>query len=101
MQVDVQNFRLAQDLEGKRNVGGWGHLHVFVDNPNAEGERGMVGMPGMNRFDVDLTGLPPGKHELTVVLAGNDHVTIVPVRKDSIKVHTTGATQPSALPRSQ
>jgi hypothetical protein len=59
-------------MEGKDNVPGYGHLHVFVDmkmEPMQTGEMmsmaGMIGMPGSNDFPVDLSGWPTGPHTLT------------------------------------
>jgi LPXTG-motif cell wall-anchored protein len=84
VQVKPTNFTPMTDLEGKPNLKGYGHYHVFVDmNMSAMaggGEMmsmaGMVLMPGSNTFDVDLSAWPAGKHTLTVELVQNDHTPI-------------------------
>jgi hypothetical protein len=77
-------FRPETSLEGKENVPGYGHLHVFVDMNMKAMEMpggmmsmaGMVGMPGSNTFPVDLAGWPAGPHTLTVMAVQNDHTEI-------------------------
>ena len=87
-------FHPSLSLEGKDNIAGYGHLHVFVDmkmepmqgemkgdmKGGMEGEMmsmaGMVGMPGSSSFPVDLSGWPAGPHTLTVEAVQNDHTDI-------------------------
>jgi hypothetical protein len=94
--IDVKpvNFEATEDLEGKQNVPGFGHWHVFVDTPmdammmegedmagtpGAEGEMhmmamgGMILMPGTNSFEVDLTAWGPGEHTIFIEPVQNDH----------------------------
>lgn len=98
IQVNPINFEPSQDLEGKQNVPGYGHWHVFVDTPMdgmmamddaemagtpmAEGEMdemammsmgGMILMPGSNTFEVDLTAWGPGEHTIFIEPVQNDH----------------------------
>lgn len=101
IQVNPINFQPSQDLEGKQNVPGYGHWHVFVDTPMdgmmamaddemagtpmAEGEMdemdgmhmmamgGMILMPGTNSFEVDLTAWGPGEHTIFIEPVQNDH----------------------------
>ena len=82
--TQTPGFRPDTSLEGKENVPGYGHLHVFVDM-NMKGMEmpggmmsmaGMVGMPGTNTFPVDLAGWPAGPHTLTVMAVQNDHTEI-------------------------
>src|SRR5262245_30654229 len=62
------NFTPSADLEGKQNVKGFGHYHVFVDMPMMSSSAGMMGMagmiamPGSNSISVDLSDWPSGKH---------------------------------------
>jgi len=81
--TQTPSFRPDLSMEGKDNVPGYGHLHVFVDMKMEEmkpGEMmsmaGMVGMPGENTFPVDLSGWPAGPHTLTVEAVQNDHTDI-------------------------
>jgi hypothetical protein len=81
--TQTSGFRPDLSMEGKDNVPGYGHLHVFVDMKMEEmkpGEMmsmaGMVGMPGSNTFPVDLAGWPAGAHTLTVEAVQDDHTDI-------------------------
>jgi hypothetical protein len=98
IQVNPINFTPSEELEGKQNVPGYGHWHVFVDTPMdgmmamddeevagtpmAEGEMeempmmsmgGMILMPGTNSFEVDLTAWGPGEHTIFIEPVQNDH----------------------------
>jgi hypothetical protein len=88
------SFRPDLSMEGKDNVPGYGHLHVFVDMKMEEmkpGEMmsmaGMVGMPGDNTFPVDLSGWPAGSHTLTVEAVQNDHTDIQGAKPAMIKIN--------------
>lgn len=98
IEVNPVNFEPSEDLEGKQNVPGYGHWHVFVDTPMggmmmmdeeemagtpmAEGEMdemhmmamgGMILMPGTNSFEVDLSEWGPGEHTIFIEPVQNDH----------------------------
>lgn len=95
IEVKPINFEPSENLEGKQNVPGYGHWHVFVDTPMdgmmmnemagtpmAEGEMdgmhmmamgGMILMPGANSFEVDLTAWGPGEHTIFIEPVQNDH----------------------------
>lgn len=101
VEVKPVNFSPSEALEGKQNVPGYGHYHVFVDTdmsmmgmmaspaaeemmgtPSAEGEMGgmhmmamagMVLMPGNNTFELDLSAWGPGKHTIWIEPVQNDH----------------------------
>ena len=114
MQVAPTNFRPALDLEGKPNIKGYGHYHVFVDMemssmPMASTQpsggsmemshemggmmsmAGMVGMPGGNTFPVDLTAWKNGKHTITVETVQNDHTDIEGAKPATITINLQGA----------
>jgi len=109
MQVQPANFTPALDLEGKPNINGYGHYHVFVDMsmPSMEmsstemsgGEMemmsmaGMVGMPGDNTFPVDLRAWKNGKHTITVEPVQNDHTEIHGAKPAMITINLEGAAQ--------
>lgn len=95
--VKAVNFTPTANLEGKSNVPGYGHYHVFVDTPMmgmsamatpaanvtgtpmADGQMammsmaGMVLMPGSDAFDLDLSAWGPGKHTIWIEPVQNDH----------------------------
>lgn len=72
------NFTPSANLEGKPNVLGYGHYHVFIDMAPMSSSgmmslAGMVGMPGSNTVSLDLRAWPSGKHTLTLELVQDDH----------------------------
>ncbi len=86
------NFTPSANLEGKQNVPGYGHYHVFVSqstdgspmaaddaagspaaNAAPAGIPGLVAMPGDNTFDLDLSGWGPGEYTVMISPAQNDH----------------------------
>lgn len=102
VEVEPVNFSVAEVFEGKQNVPGHGHWHVFVDttDPMALMEEAMMGMdhdmgatpesgemmammampmpnmvlmPGTNSFELDLTAWGPGEHTIFIEPAQNDH----------------------------
>jgi len=99
VEVEPVNFTPSETLEGKPNVPGYGHWHVFVDTTDpmalmeeamAEMEEEMAGtpmagdhmampmpamvlMPGTNAFEVDLTAWGPGEHTIFIEPVQNDH----------------------------
>ena len=93
VEVIPVNFTPSEELEGKANIPGYGHYHVFVDtamdgmsmmmdsaSPEADmhdmammSMAGMVLMPGTNSFDLDLTAWGPGNHTIWVEPVQNDH----------------------------
>lgn len=81
IKVAPANFSPALDLEGKRNLAGYGHYHVFVDMKAPAPDEmmsmaGMVGMPGSNTIPVDLSAWSNGKHVITIMPVQNDHTEI-------------------------
>jgi LPXTG-motif cell wall-anchored protein len=99
IQVKPTNFTPSLELEGKPNLKGYGHYHVFADMPamteGGGGEMmsmaGMVLMPGSNSFDVDLSAWAAGKHTLTVELVQNDHTPIEGAKPAMISINLQGS----------
>ncbi len=114
MQVAPTNFKPALDLEGKPNIKGYGHYHVFVDMEMSSMQMpstqmsggstemshavggmmsmaGMVGMPGSNTFPIDLTAWKNGKHTITVETVQNDHTDIEGAKPATITINLQGA----------
>ena len=100
VEVAPVNFESSEGLEGKQNVPGYGHWHVFVDTTDpmalmeaamaemgtpeaAEGEMAhmampmpaMVAMPGTNSFELDLSAWGPGEHTIFIEPVQNDHTS--------------------------
>jgi hypothetical protein len=115
MRVQPANFKPSLDLEGKPNINGYGHYHVFVDMKMSEmpmqmsgestsggsmqmsGEMsmmsmaGMVGMPGSDSFPVDLSAWKNGQHTITVEPVQNDHTEIHGAKPAMITISLEGA----------
>lgn len=79
VQVQPQNFSPATELEGKTNVPGYGHYHVWVDTAEMPTSlAGLVLMPGTNAFTLDLTDWGLGEHQIRIEPAQNDHTMYDP-----------------------
>ncbi len=83
--VQATSFTPSCNLEGKQNVAGYGHYHVFVDMSMGGGGQagsmmsmaGMISMPCTNVIPVDLSAWPSGQHTLAVELEQNDHTPLM------------------------
>lgn len=97
LQMKPANFTPALDLEGKPNVKGYGHYHVFVDMKMGDmsggmmSMAGMIGMPGSNKIPVDLSSWKNGKHTITVMEVQNDHTPIMGAKPAMVEINLTGA----------
>src|SRR5262249_49422468 len=102
LQVTKRNFAPSLELEGKPNLAGYGHYHVFVDMPmmditggqGMEGMMsmaGMIGMPGNDNIPVDLRAWSNGPHTITVEPVQNDHTPIQGGKEAMIKITLQGA----------
>ena len=104
LQVDQSNFTPSLGLEGKPNLAGYGHYHVFVDMDampmmmmgGMMSMDGMVAMPGSDTIPLDLSAWPPGKHTLTVEAVQNDHTPIEGANEAMITINLQGT---SGVPR--
>lgn len=93
VQVHPVNFIPATPLEGKTNVPGYGHYHVWVDS-DMSSLAGLVLMPGTNAFTLDLTEWGPGEHQVVIETAQNDHTMYDPSTSATFTV-----TSPEASPQ--
>jgi hypothetical protein len=99
LQVSQNNFTPSLELEGKPNLAGYGHYHVFVDMPMMDmggdmgmmSMAGMIGMPGSDSIPVDLRAWPNGQHTITVEPVQNDHTPIQGAKEAMITVTLQGA----------
>lgn len=87
LKVNWTNFTPSCRLEGKADVAGYGHIHVFVD-PNMKAMMagnmsaalsGLLGMPCSHVIRVNLSGWSAGKHTIMVMLVNNDHTPVMPL----------------------
>ncbi len=123
-QVQPTNFTPDERLEGKANIAGYGHYHVFVDmsmammmpsgtetpmaneTPGAShmmgmmNMAGMVLMPGNNTFTIDLSAWHNGKHVIIVEPVHNDHTSIEGAQHAMVTISLQGAAgaAPAAQP---
>ena len=87
--VQITNFRIAPQSVGKAPRPGEGHLHFKMDNgkfdfPKYSGANGLIakklGVTGHYSPalapKITYKNLPPGKHELEVYLANNNHTDV-------------------------
>jgi hypothetical protein len=99
LQVTKKSFTPSLELEGKANLAGYGHYHVFVDMPmmdmtggggqGMEGMMsmaGMIAMPGNDSIPVDLSAWPNGQHTITVEPVQNDHTPIQGAKEAMITI---------------
>jgi hypothetical protein len=102
LHVTKNNFTPSLQLEGKPNLAGYGHYHVFVDMPMMDmssgqgmggmmSMAGMIGMPGSDDIPVDLRAWPNGKHTITVEPVQDDHTPIQGATPGMITITLQGA----------
>jgi hypothetical protein len=100
LQVTETNFTPSLQLEGKPNLAGYGHYHVFIDMPMMDmsagggsgmmSMAGMIGMPGNDSIPVDLRAWPNGKHTITVEPVQNDHTPIQGAKEAMVTITLQG-----------
>jgi hypothetical protein len=91
VRVQVTNFNLSCDLEGKPDVARYGHWHVNVDTTNSA-MNGMATMARMSCTDtIQLTtqGFKSGRHTLIAYLADNQHAPFNPMVAAQVDVNFT------------
>ena len=99
LQVSKQNFVPSLELEGKPNLAGYGHYHVFVDmdmsGMSMQGGMmsmaGMIGMPASDSIPVDLSAWPDGQHTITVEPVQDDHTPIQGAMPGMVTITLQGA----------
>jgi plastocyanin len=101
VQVIPSNFSPTSGLEGRTNVPGYGHYHVWVDAPEKPSSlANLVLMPGTNGFTLDLSAWGEGKHTIRIEPAQNDHTMYDPATPVTFTVNVSGAATPEASPAS-
>ncbi len=97
VQVKPENFLSRTELEGKTNVPGYGHYHVWVDTQEMpKSLAGLVLMPGTNAFTLDLSAWGPGEHTVRIETAQNDHTMYDPSKSVTFKVNVSESATPAA-----
>lgn len=96
VQVQPTNFSPDVDLEGKTNVAGYGHYHVWIDTAEMPANlAGLVLMPGSNAFTLDLSAWGPGEHAVRIETAQNDHSMYDPA---TVAAFTVNVSEDAASP---
>lgn len=97
VQVKPQNFLAQTALEGKANVAGYGHYHVWVDTAEMpKSLAGLVLMPGTNAFSLDLSAWGEGTHTIRIETAQNDHTMYDPSKSVTFTVNVSASATPAA-----
>ncbi len=95
VQVQPTNFAPDTGLEGKMNVPGYGHYHVWVDAPEMpQSLAGLVLMPGTNAFTLDLSAWGEGQHTVRIEIAQNDHTMYDPQTSVTFTVNVSASATP-------
>ncbi|HET7055774.1 MAG TPA: plastocyanin/azurin family copper-binding protein [Thermomicrobiales bacterium] len=98
VQITPVNFSPTAALEGKTNVPGYGHYHVWVDAPEKPASlANLVLMPGTNAFTLDLSAWGPGKHTIRIEPAQNDHTMYDPAQPATFTVTVSDTATPTAM----
>jgi plastocyanin len=101
IQVQPTNFAPTGALEGKTNVPGYGHYHVWVDAPEKPSSLANLAlMPGTNNFTLDLSAWGEGQHTIHIEPAQNDHTMYDPATPVTFTVTVSGTATPAASPAS-
>jgi hypothetical protein len=96
VQVIPANFSPTSALEGKTNVPGYGHYHVWVDAPEKPASlANLVLMPGTNGFTLDLSAWGEGQHTIHIEPAQNDHTMYDPATPVTFTVTVSGSATPT------
>ena len=98
VQVQPTNFTAAAALEGKTNIPGYGHYHVWVDTPEMPPSlAGLALMPGTNGFTLDLSAWGEGEHTIRIEPAQNDHTMYDPATPVTFTVTVSADATPAPI----
>jgi plastocyanin len=97
VKLTPEYFTPDAGLEGKTNVAGFGHYHVWVDSKATHDSlAGLVLMPGENEFTLDLGAWGPGEHKVRIEPAQNDHTMYDPSTPVEFAVTVSESATPTA-----
>ena len=87
--VQVSNFNVSCDLEGKPDVAAYGHWHVNLDSTSGPmmGMMTMLRMSCGNVLHLSAKGITAGRHTLIAFLADNQHAPLNPMVEDQVAVN--------------
>jgi len=87
--VQVANFNVSCDLEGKPDIAGYGHWHVNLDSTSGPmmGMMTMLRMSCGNVLHLSARGITAGRHTLIAFLADNQHAPLNPMVEDQLTVN--------------
>ena len=87
--VQVSNFNVSCDLEGKPDVGGYGHWHVNLDSTSGPmmGMMTMLRMSCGNVLHLSTRGMTAGRHSLIAFLADDQHAPLNPMVENEVSVN--------------
>jgi plastocyanin len=98
VQITPANFAPTSALEGKTNVPGYGHYHVWVDTPEMPSSlAGLALMPGTNGFTLDLSAWGEGEHTIRIEPAQNDHTMYDPATPVTFTVTVSADATPAPI----
>jgi uncharacterized cupredoxin-like copper-binding protein len=98
VQVQPTNFIAVESLEGKANVAGYGHYHVWVDAPEMPTSlANLVLMPGTNAFTLNLSAWGEGEHTIRIEPAENNHAMYDPATPVTFTVNVSATATPEAV----
>lgn len=107
LKLAVHNFTPSCNLEGRPDIAGYGHIHVFVTQAGVTDKKsympmamepmggsptpmmslvGMIGMPCASTIPVNLSTWHSGPAKILVMLVGNDHNPLPGVAPAAITV---------------
>jgi uncharacterized cupredoxin-like copper-binding protein len=97
VQVRPTNLTVTSGLEGKANVAGYGHYHVWVDAAEMpKSLANLVLMPGTNGFTLNLTAWGEGRHTIRIEAAQDDHSMYAPATPATFTVTVSNNATPAA-----
>ncbi len=88
VQAKVSNFKMNVKAIGQTNESGRGHLNYIVDN---------VPLVRTAKTSIEIAGLAPGQHKITVELNNNDRSPISPPVQVSVNFNYELPAKPSKL----
>jgi hypothetical protein len=83
----VENFTIKDFRRNPPPVVGQGHIHFWIDQTNSTTQNAIQ---HISKEPYLLTKLEPKEHTLVVELVGNDHISLKPPVKQTVKFTTTG-----------
>lgn len=87
IRLKVENFTISDFRRNPKAVAGQGHLHFWIDQSNPTSQNAIK---HISKEPYLLTRLEPKEHTLVVELVANDHSSLNPPVRQTVKFTTTG-----------